>query len=456
MKNVLTIIFSVIIVVSSLTIAQPTINGDLSDAQYISIATKQNSNAGFGGSIDVNEIVYYPDFANSILYLGIKSKLDTGNDNGLGVFLNISGTGSPTGVAPGTELGFDGAGHYMDGESGGTNDNFKADFEVDYMFAFNPGGGNTTVFWDASKLIGGNTAEYQGSCDQSGTATTNSNAGGGIFSQNSVTFAYNNSGGANNGLEISIPFSELGASTVMNVNAFAFIVSSSGFFSDVTVPGNVTGGNPGFNADFSTLSGSPYNSGNQALPVELTLFSSAVNGNVVTLYWETATELNNFGFEVERALFSTTPVEKWEKIGFVEGSGNSSSPKEYSFTDENLSSGVYAYRLKQIDHDGSFEYSEIVEVDVTNIPNGFVLDQNYPNPFNPSTTIRFAIAETELVELKVFDPLGNEVATLFNGIADGGRIYEAVFDAANYSSGIYFYRLETKEKVESRKMLLIK
>ena len=118
--------------------------------------------------------------------------------------------------------------------------------------------------------------------------------------------------------------------------------------------------------------------------------------------------------------------------------------------------GSYAYRLKQIDTDGSFEYSDIIEVEAGNIPDGFVLEQNYPNPFNPTTSIKFALAETQQAELKVFDVLGNEIATLFNGIADGGKVYETEFDAANLSSGIYFYRLETENRVENKKMLLLK
>ncbi len=99
---------------------------------------------------------------------------------------------------------------------------------------------------------------------------------------------------------------------------------------------------------------------------------------------------------------------------------------------------------------------DVIEVDAGNIPGGFVLEQNYPNPFNPTTTIKFALAETQNAELKVFDVLGNEVSSIFNGIADGGKVYEAVFNAENFSSGIYFYRLETEQKVENRKMLLLK
>ncbi|NNJ51961.1 MAG: T9SS type A sorting domain-containing protein, partial [Ignavibacteriaceae bacterium] len=188
------------------------------------------------------------------------------------------------------------------------------------------------------------------------------------------------------------------------------------------------------------------------LPVELSSFSAVVLENGVKLEWRTETEVNNYGFEILRS----TQNDNGQKIGFVEGHGNSNSPKEYSFTDNNAQYGSFAYRLKQIDTDGDYEYSNIIEVDAGNIPNGFVLEQNFPNPFNPTTSIKFALGKTQNVELKVFDVLGNEVATLFNGLADGEKVYETEFNAENFSSGIYFYRLETKNKVENRKMMLLK
>jgi hypothetical protein len=199
----------------------------------------------------------------------------------------------------------------------------------------------------------------------------------------------------------------------------------------------------------------------EPLPVELSSFTAKVlREGGVKLDWRTETEVSNYGFEIER----TAPLNssqggtsgEWERIGFVEGHGNSNSPKDYSFTDENARYSKYAYRLKQIDTDGQFEYSKVIEVDAGNIPDGFVLEQNYPNPFNPSTTIKFALAETQKAELKIFDILGNEVVVLFDGIADGGKVYESEFNATSLSSGIYFYRLETDSKVENCKMLLIK
>jgi len=191
------------------------------------------------------------------------------------------------------------------------------------------------------------------------------------------------------------------------------------------------------------------------LPVELTSFTSSINRNIVNLNWKTAMEVNNYGFDVERTqLAESDPL--WEKIGFIEGHGNSNSPKEYNFLDVGISYGSYAYRLKQIDNDGTFEYSEIIEVDAGNIPDGFVLEQNYPNPFNPSTVIKFGLAESQQVTLTVYDILGNEIAQLFNETAEAGKVYEIEFNAADLSSGVYYYRLSTPLKSLVRKLLLLR
>ena len=198
--------------------------------------------------------------------------------------------------------------------------------------------------------------------------------------------------------------------------------------------------------------------GSNPLPVELSSFTTKVlKGSGVQLNWRTETEISNYGFEIERSENPKSEIQnpQFEKIGFVEGNGNSNSPKDYSFTD-NVMGGKYSYRLKQIDTDGSFEYSKIIEVDAGNIPGEFVLEQNYPNPFNPSTTIKFALAETQTAKLIIYDVLGNEVAIPFNGIAEGGKVYETEFNGEHFSSGIYFYRLETDTEVQNRKMILIK
>lgn len=193
--------------------------------------------------------------------------------------------------------------------------------------------------------------------------------------------------------------------------------------------------------------------GSNVLPVELTSFTAAINNGVVELNWNTATEVNNYGFEVQR---SETQNYNWTKIGFVNGSGNSSSPKEYSFTDKTISHGSYAYRLKQLDNDGAHNYSDVIEVNAAQILNGFLLNQNYPNPFNPSTQIQFGVNKNTHATLTVFNVLGVKVSTLFNGNAAAGQVYNVTFNGDNLASGIYYYKLQTNEKNEVRKMILMR
>ena len=167
-------------------------------------------------------------------------------------------------------------------------------------------------------------------------------------------------------------------------------------------------------------------------PVELVSFSAKISNNKVILYWNTATEVNNYGFEIQRS----AKTDKWEVVGFVEGHGNSNSPKIYNFTDSKVNSaGTYSYRLKQIDNDGSYEFSKTIEVKL-GTPVTLVLKQNYPNPFNPSTTISFTLPESGNVSLKIFNTLGEEVATFINGYTEAG-IYSYNFNAENMPSGIY-------------------
>ncbi len=206
--------------------------------------------------------------------------------------------------------------------------------------------------------------------------------------------------------------------------------------------------------------------GLSAAPVELVSFTATVSGNEVKLNWATATEINNYGFEVERQ--KSKGESNWETIGFVEGAGNSNSPKSYSFTDNVTESGTYSYRLKQIDLDGAYEYSNVVEVNV-GAPAKFELMQNYPNPFNPTTTIKYSIpsviARSEAtkqshdfaanVQLNVYNILGEEVAKLVNERQLPGE-YTVKFDASNLPSGIYIYTLRTENYISTKKMLLLK
>ena len=203
------------------------------------------------------------------------------------------------------------------------------------------------------------------------------------------------------------------------------------------------------------------------VPVELNSFTAMQVNNSVQLKWITASETNNMGFEVERQVHSLpdgkaghqSSVGNWSRIGYVEGNGTTTESKSYSFIDNSISAGSYNYRLKQIDFDGSYTYSNVIELEF-NTPADFVLEQNYPNPFNPRTHIRYSIPSTgtslmKFVQLKVFDLLGNEIATLVNEEKPAGR-YEVEFDGSVLTSGVYYYRLSAGNYNETRKLILIK
>jgi len=186
------------------------------------------------------------------------------------------------------------------------------------------------------------------------------------------------------------------------------------------------------------------------LPVELSTFTGKQEGDKVSLSWQTKTEVDNYGFEVERKVNG----KEWLKIGFVAGNGNTNSPKDYSYVDKKPTGGSkFSYRLKQMDTDGKYEYTEAVEVEVK--PTKFELYQNYPNPFNPSTTISFALPEAGNVTLKVYNTLGEEEAILKEGQMEAG-IHEIKFNAEELSSGLYIYRLSTGKTTITKKMLFLK
>ncbi len=187
------------------------------------------------------------------------------------------------------------------------------------------------------------------------------------------------------------------------------------------------------------------------LPVELTAFEGTYKNGEVHLSWRTASELNNAGFEVERSFDRET----FTQVGFVRGNGTTTEAQSYTFVDRSTFNAekVY-YRLKQVDFDGQFEYSPVVEVNVT-LPTKFALMQNYPNPFNPTTNIAYELPVAAKVVLKVYDILGREVMTLINQEQAAGR-YVQPFNASALSSGIYFYRLQAGNFIETKKMMLVK
>ena len=198
------------------------------------------------------------------------------------------------------------------------------------------------------------------------------------------------------------------------------------------------------------------------LPVELTSFTAILNKNYVELKWQTATEVNNYGFEIERKIPDQVRDGNpgWYKIGFVHGYGNSNTPKDYTFVDKNpIGATSFYYRLKQIDVEGKFEYSDYLLVKL-NIPEKAELMQNSPNPFNPSTSIKFFIPNQSDVTIKVYDLLGREVTTLLNKNVSEG-FYIVFWNGKdkfgnNASSGVYLYRLTAGSFAESKKMILVK
>ncbi|MCR4417168.1 MAG: right-handed parallel beta-helix repeat-containing protein [Ignavibacteria bacterium] len=203
---------------------------------------------------------------------------------------------------------------------------------------------------------------------------------------------------------------------------------------------------------------------NNPLPVQLSSFTADVKGRDVQLRWQTATEINNAGFEVERKKLSEGEKQSsmWEKIGYVRGNGNSNRPIDYTYTDSKLNSGKYSYRLKMVDYDGSFEYSDEVQVEIGK-PAITKLEQNYPNSFNPTTMIEYQLSNPSRVVLEVYNITGQRVASLVNEEQEAGY-YNLIFDANRYglSSGVYFYRMVAIDRVngqrfvQTKKMLYLK
>ena len=190
------------------------------------------------------------------------------------------------------------------------------------------------------------------------------------------------------------------------------------------------------------------------VPVELTSFTASVIKNEVNLNWSTATELNNKGFDIERISLNNQKNQGWEKIGFIPGFGTTTEPHSYSFIDNDIELGNYTYRLKQIDFDGAFEYSDEVQVEIS-IPLKYELAQNYPNPFNPNTKISWQVPLGSWQTLKIYDVLGNEIITLVDEYKSAGT-YEVEWNASELPSGAYFYELNTGSFIDSKKMILMK
>jgi hypothetical protein len=191
------------------------------------------------------------------------------------------------------------------------------------------------------------------------------------------------------------------------------------------------------------------------IPVELTSFSASVEKNAVALYWETATETNNRGFEIERSSDNS----KFSSVGFINGNGTTTESTIYRFTDKDVSGGRYYYRLKQVDFDGKFEYSKTIEVNYS-VPTEYSVSQNYPNPFNPSTSVEFSVPVQAKVTVTLYNSIGEVITELSNDTFNAGR-HIIDFNAENLSSGTYVYTVSAEgidgsKFVQSNKMILMK
>jgi hypothetical protein len=196
--------------------------------------------------------------------------------------------------------------------------------------------------------------------------------------------------------------------------------------------------------------------GSNPLPVEMASFTASSVGNSAVLRWSTATEMNSTRFDVERRAEGSS---LWILAGSVNAAGTSNALKEYSFEDRNLVPGVYVFRLKQIENDGTFNYSASAEVSLmgtNNAPHVLEIKPNFPNPFNPSTTIKFCVPADGYAILKVYNILGQEVETLFNGMAVAGQYIQKTFDGSRLTSGVYFSRLRFNGKNLMQRMLMTK
>ncbi|MGB5893425.1 MAG: T9SS type A sorting domain-containing protein, partial [Ignavibacteriaceae bacterium] len=191
------------------------------------------------------------------------------------------------------------------------------------------------------------------------------------------------------------------------------------------------------------------------VPVELTSFNAEILDSKVVLNWTTATETNNLGFEIERKIIHASDG-VWIINGFKEGKGTTTETHSYQYIDKisDINATSLCYRLKQIDYDGSYEYSDEVLVDNT-APVDYALHQNFPNPYNPVTTITYSLPIKAQVELVIYNALGESITRLVNEEKEAGK-YSVKFDATNLPSGIYFYRIQVNDFTEIKKMILLK
>lgn len=328
--------------------------------------------------------------------------------------------------------------------------------------------GDITFFNGGDFNAGGGTLEFAG--------LTWNNKSGSSFDPGTSTVVFNGSSSqtliVNDSLVGGITFYNLEIKTEGTVSITGNVTATNSVVIGEGTTLNIPAGSSFSLAEGCTIEnyGTVMGAGSypSGLPVQMTSFTAIANRLDAVLQWATATEVNNFGFEIQRkqvqsSMFnvqSSTTLNlepgTWNKVGFVSGSGTSTSPKDYSYVDANLPAGRYAYRIKQIDFGGAATYYDAAEVEVGMAAKELSLGSNYPNPFNPTTTIEFTLPEAGRATLRVFNMIGQEVATLFDQNAEAGRLYRVTYSAATLPSGLYFYRLEFSNRSIVKQMILVK
>lgn len=414
---------------------------------YKRFADVQNQNTGFGGNTKLKNLSY--TIANDKLYLAMSTKLDKTSDQGVILFLGLkdhTGHGAAVGTALGGVAGLTGA------LGNTTNGNFKNDFETHYALYLSPLLTDSSVFVDMVKYTGTTkTGVVLGRCKQDGSAAFGPEAQG-FFTANSVAFAFDTAFSERRGFEISIPLVELGITNFSGLQGFAAFVANDAKFSDMTLPGNVTGGNLQANPNFAAIPGGPYHATvSLSTPVELISFQYIPNDNGVMLNWSTASETNNQFFSLYRNYNGSS----FEKVAVVQGAGNKATKSSYSYSDGIAKTGQYTYRLYQTDFDGSTVLISEIKVELSNQPSLFALEQNYPNPFNPETRISYNLANADNVKLVILNVLGQQVSILVNEKQDAGA-HQIIFNASGLASGIYYYKIESGSFSSVKKMIVLK
>lgn len=455
--------------------AVPTIDGDSSDSDYTVIASYTSGQDGFGFGNNIDKINYFADGTD--MYIGIPCDLNSNNN--VVLFFDFSGydgndSGNPIGESSTVGI-FQSGGFTNDASDGGCT----MDFEVDYAFAFNEGNGTTNFFVDAVRYGTGGlndpifTSGFLGNTsDQTGTSANIPSSETAGISANGIQIAYNNGGGANQGIEIKFNYASMaGVDNSQTVNMFVMIASSGGFSSNETIPGNPGISNPGDNAKFHSLAGGSYHTtGDNSLPVELSSFTARQQGNGAMLEWRTESEFNNAGFRIYRSNFEFKKLElvaDYRTNKTLKGQGSTPFGNDYFFYDnQGLESNTnYEYIVADVNFNGKEtkhkDKPATIFIVFSPLPKKFTLLGNFPNPFNPETKIEFSVPEQERYSIEIFNVLGQSVKVLAdNEIANEGtnQISWNGTDEHNslVPSGVYFYKITFGNETKVSKMLLLK